>query len=177
MNIARLSEILEAGSRETLARSWAETKAAEDFNPLPAGDYVAHVVSGELFTARQNKTPGYKLTFKVIVGEYAGRLLWNDLWLTGPALPMTKRDLGKLGVTSLDQLERPLPRGIRCQVKLALRREDDGAEYNRVRSFEVVGVDKPEVDAFAPADDAQGEQAAPDEGQPLPEESHDGTSV
>ncbi len=65
---------------------------------------------------------------------------------------MAKRDLGKLGVTALEQLERPLPPGIRCQVKLALRRDDDGNEYNRVKTFEVVGIDEPESDAFAPAD-------------------------
>ena len=82
----------------------------------------------------------------------AGRQFWHDLWLTPAALPMTKRDLGKLGVTRLEQLEQPLPHGIRCKVKLARRRGDDGVEYNHVRSFEVVGIDKPEADAFAPGD-------------------------
>lgn len=38
----------------------------------------------------------------------------------------------------------------RCRVKLALRRYDDGNEYNRVRSFEVIGIDPPDVDPFAP---------------------------
>ena len=33
-----------------------------------------------------------------------------------------------------------------------LRRDDDGGEYNRVRSFEVLGIDKPEQDPFAPKD-------------------------
>ena len=66
---------------------------------------------------------------------------------------MAKRDLGKLGVTSLDQLEQPLPSGIRCTVKLVLRRDDDGTEYNRVRRFDVVGIDEPERDAFAPGGD------------------------
>ena len=65
---------------------------------------------------------------------------------------MAKRDLAKLGVTALEQLERPLPPGIRCRVKLTLRNDDDGSEYNRVKTFEVVGIDPPEVDPFAPAD-------------------------
>jgi hypothetical protein len=65
---------------------------------------------------------------------------------------MSKRDLGKLGVTSIEQLEQPLPAGIRCTVKLALRRDDDGAEYNRVRGFDVIGIDAdPTADPdFAP---------------------------
>jgi len=79
------------------------------------------------------------------------------LWLTPAALPMSKRDLGKLGVTSIEQLEQPLPAGIRCTVKLALRRSDDGGEYNRVRSFDVIGID---ADPTADPDFAPGTTAA-----------------
>ena len=93
--------------------------------------------------------------FKLLDGDHAGRQFWHDIWLTPAALPMAKRDLGKLSVTSLDQLEQPLPAGIRCAVKLALRRDDDGTEYNRVRRFDVVGIDEPERDAFAPADESE----------------------
>ena len=78
---------------------------------------------------------------------------------------MAKRDLAKLGVSALEQLERPLPPGIRCKVKLALRRDDDGAEYNRVRTFEVVGIDAPTADPFAP--DAQPAAAEGGENVPL----------
>jgi hypothetical protein len=53
---------------------------------------------------------------------------------------MTKRDLAKLGVTSLDMLDRPLPAGIVCDVKVVLRVDDDGVERNRVVSFNVVEV-------------------------------------
>lgn len=144
----KLSDILN-GIEDSLRSAWANTAAASGFAPLPAGTYTARIVSGELVTAKSG-TPGYKLTFKVLEGEHAGRQFWHDVWLTAAALPMAKRDLGKLGVTSLEQLEKPLPAGIRCKVKLALRRGDDGAEYNRVRSFDVVGVDKPEDDDFAP---------------------------
>jgi hypothetical protein len=64
---------------------------------------------------------------------------------------MAKRDLAKLGVTALEQLEQPIPQGIRCKVQVVLRRDDDKTERNRVRSFEVIGVDQPEVHPFAPA--------------------------
>lgn len=149
----KLSDIL--GNRDSLAKAWVSTKAAEEFGPLPAGDYVAHVVSGELFPSRQNATPGYKLCFKVCEGEHAGRQFWHDVWLTDAALPMAKRDLGKLGISALEQLEQRLPQGIRCKVKLALRKDDTGAEHNRVRSFEMLGIDAPEVDPFAPVDDSR----------------------
>jgi len=148
----RLTDILNGGA-DSLRDAWDRTEAAAEFAPLPAGVYTARLVRGELFTARSG-TPGYKLTFRVLDGDHIGRLLWHDLWLTPQALPMTKRDLGKLGISAVEQLEAPLPPGIRCTCKVALRRDDDGTEHNRVRGFEVLGIDaEPTLDAdFAPAD-------------------------
>ena len=154
MERKKLSDLLTDNDRKRLAKAWDTTQAATDFGTLPAGEYVAHVVDGAFMTAKTG-TPGYKLTFRVLEGEYAGRRVWHDLWLTEAAMPMAKRDLAKLGVTSLDQLDKPLPRGIRCRVRLALRRDDDGREHNQVRSFEVIGIDQPEQSPFAPADEKE----------------------
>jgi hypothetical protein len=151
-----LTDILRGSSLENIKKTWGETQAADEMGPLPAGEYVARIIVGELTKSRRNETPSYHLAFKVIEGEYAGRRFWHDLWLTPAALPMTKRDLAKLGVTSIDQLEKPIPQGIRCKVKLALRRDDDGNENNRVVRFDVVGVDAPEVDPFAPKPNGDG---------------------
>jgi len=144
-----LSDILR-GDRDRLQQAWDQAEAAQEFAPLPAGEYVCHLVAADLFNARMKGTPGVKLAFKVIEGQYAGRMFWHDCWLTEAAVPQSKRDLAKLGITRLEQIERPLPPGIRCKVKVALRRDDDGNERNRVRGFEVVGHDKPEADPFAP---------------------------
>ncbi len=138
-----LSEILDGANKEALAKTWGETQAAADFAPLPRGEYEAMIIAGELFTARTG-TPGYKLTLETSEGDYKGRRFWCDLWLTSAAMPMTKRDLAKIGVTELVQLERPLPARIRCRVKLALRKNDEGAEYNHVSRFEVMGVEAPD---------------------------------
>jgi hypothetical protein len=118
-----------------------------------------------LFTSKTKGTAGYKLAFRVLEGDHQGRQFWHDVWLTPAALPMAKRDLTKLGVTALEQLERPLPPGIRCRVKLALRRDDDGAEYNRVKTFAVEGIDPPEVDPFAPKDSPLPPAPLPKEGE------------
>lgn len=147
-----LSDILREGDRQNLSRAWGETQAAEDFAPLPPGEYVARIIGGELFTSKTKGTAGYKLCFRVLEGDHQGRQFWHDVWLTPAALPMAKRDLAKLGVTALEQLERPLPQGIRCKAKLVLRRDDDGTETNKVKRFDVVGIDPPDVDAFAPVD-------------------------
>ena len=160
---SKLSDILQNGNRDRLAQAWGNTTAAQDFAPLSKGDYVAHVISGELFTSRQNATPGYKLTFKVCEGPHVGRQFWHDVWLTPAALPMAKRDLGKLGVNSLEQLEQPLPKGIRCKVKLILQKDDAGTEFNKVRSFDVLDIDPPEANPFAPTDNPQSDGKPPSE--------------
>jgi len=161
--MGKLSDILGARSRD-IQDAWDATAEAEDFAPLPPGEYACRIVAGELETSRSNNTPGYKLTFRVLEGDHANRLIWHDVWLTPAALPMAKRDLRKLGIVDLAQLEQPLPPGMRASVKLALRRGDDGAEYNRVRRLDVIGIDEPEPDAFAPEDAAQSEEKTESEG-------------
>ena len=128
----KLSDILQQNTdRERLTSLWQTTTAAAEFEPLPRGEYVFRILSGELFTSKSRGTPGYKLTLQATEGEYERRRTWCDLWLTGAALPMTKRDLVKIGVTTLEQLEQPLPAGILIRAKLALQRDDDGNERNR----------------------------------------------
>ncbi len=152
--MGKLQDILRNGEADRLRESWESTEAAGELTALPKGEYVAHIVAGTLENGKSRGTPGYKLTFRVCEGEYAGRYFWHDLWLTEPALPMTKRDLAKIGVTSLDQLEQPLPQGIRCRCKLASRRgENNCSESNKLRTFTVVGVDSPESDGFLPANE------------------------
>jgi hypothetical protein len=134
-----LVDVLHGTAREALARQFAEAEAAGDMAPLPRGTYRCRLTGGELITSKSG-TPGFQLTFTVDDGEHKGRRLWHSAWLTVSALAMTKRDLGRLGVTSLDQLDRPLPPGIVCDVRVALRADDDGLERNRVVSFQVVAV-------------------------------------
>jgi hypothetical protein len=143
----KLSDILRGSTRDALAKQWKETEAAQDLTPLPPGEYLFRILAGELFTSKQG-TPGYKLTLEVTEGECEGRRCWHDLWLTPAALAMAKRDLGKIGVTDLEQLERPLPAGILIRAKIALRKNDDGTEHNRVVRFEPAGIEP--GDAFEP---------------------------
>lgn len=149
---------------DDLKNLWDNSQAADDFKTLPAGNYVCHAVEGVLDKSRSG-TPGFKITFKVLEpSEHAGRLLWADCWLTAAAMPQTKRDLGKLGIQSLEQLQRPLPRFIRCRVKVALRADDDGTERNRVKSFEAIGFDKELPDPFAPSEQSEAITQEPNEG-------------
>jgi hypothetical protein len=149
-----LVDVLGGTSRDELARQFDEAEAAGDMVTLPRGKYRCRITDGELVESKSG-TPGFQVVFTVDDGEHKGRKLWHTAWLTPAALPMTKRDLAKLGVTSLDMLDRPLPPGIVCDVKVVVRADDDGVERNRVAAFDVV-----EVLADPTADD--------DFGSPLP---------
>jgi hypothetical protein len=158
----KLSDILrQTGEREQLSKLWKATAAAEERGPLPPGEYTFRILSGDLFTSRGG-TPGYKLTLEVTEGEHEGRRAWHDLWLTPAALPMTKRDLAKIGMKGDDLeelLQRPIPAGILIRGKLAIRRDDDGNESNRLVRFECIGIEP--GDAFEPKDDADHAGAEP----------------
>ena len=140
----RLSDIF-GGLQDSLSVAWDSTEAAEELHPIRAGVYVCRAKTGELFFSSHG-TPGYKIAFVILEGEYAGRIVWHDCWLTDRALPMTKRDLAKLRITKKEQLDLPLPQGFRCRVNVAMRQGDDGAEYNRVTRFAVIGKDENAVD-------------------------------
>jgi len=159
-NRRRLSDILD-GQADRMRTQWDRTEAAADFAALPAGTYECHLDRIGLFNARTG-TAGVKLTFRLVEGEHAGRCVFHDLWLTPAALPQTKRDCLKLGLDSLDKLESSsLPPGrVRCRVRVALRRDDSGSEHNRVRGFDVLRVDAPEADPFAPAEGAEAPAAS-----------------
>lgn len=149
--MGKLTDILrEQGSLNSINSAWESTAAAGDFDCLPKGDYVADIVKGDAIESRSKGTPGYRLTFQVTQGDHAGGRFWHECWFTEAAMSRTKRDLGKLGIKSLTDLEKPLPAVFRCNVKLAIRRDDDGNESNRVRRFDVVEYFKPQPDAFAP---------------------------
>ena len=148
--MGRLTDILASDDADSLRNAWSSTPSAPEMAPLPDGEYVTRIVAGELAASRTNATPSYRLTFSVLEGAHVGRKVWQDLWLTAAALPMTKRDLAKLGITDLEQLETPLPPGIRCQVKIVVHRDDNGSEFNRVKKFKVLGIDSPTPDPFAP---------------------------
>jgi hypothetical protein len=175
----KLSDILPRSDRERMAGVWASARPADDLKPIPAGEYQCRIIDGALFNAKSG-TAGYKLTLEVAEGDCAGRRLWHDVWLSEAAVSLAKRDLGKLGVTSLEQLEQPLPEGIVIDAKVALRRGDDGTEFNRITRFDVVGIEPAEPEPFAPAPSSNGpapsvngEAAGPDGDSTLDQQGFD----
>ncbi|HVA46156.1 MAG TPA: DUF669 domain-containing protein [Pirellulales bacterium] len=145
-----LSDILQGDARARLQQAWDSAKPADEFTPLPKGEYVSMLESTESFQAKTG-TAGFKLTFRITEGEYAGRRCWYDVWLTEAAASMAKTDLGKLGIHRVEQLDQPTPQGIVCRIKVVVRESDDGDQYNRVKWFDVDHIEPPAPDPFAPS--------------------------
>lgn len=134
----KLADVLGGADRESLARQFADTKAAGDLAPIPAGTYRCRLASGQLTKSRSG-TPSFEMVFTVDEGEYQGRRVWHHAWLTPAAMPQAKRDLARLGIATLEQCEQPLPACFACDVKVVLRTDDDGTQRNGVRAFVVTG--------------------------------------
>lgn len=157
----RLTDLLADTGQGDLATQWEDTTAAAERELLPPGKYLCRVARGELGKSRTG-TPRYTVRFDVMDGPNAGAAVYCDHWLTPAALPQTKRDLAKLGVRSLSQLERPVPPGIVCEVHVVIRATDGGDQRNAVRRFDFVRHDAAAVDDpdFAPPQ-TPGEAASP----------------
>lgn len=136
--IRSLSESIREVSGKAQSQSWADawntTEAAGLYAPLPTGKYTARAICGELGNNRKG-TPRYRVDFEITEGEHVGRRLAHEFYLTPAALPLSKRDLGILGIERPEQMGQPL-RPVRVVLRVALRADDDGTEYNLVRGIE-----------------------------------------
>lgn len=123
-----------------LAAAFNAAAPATDGLPPITDSPVLCSVSGGLKTSRGG-TPGYSIVFEIVEGAFTGRRLYHDLWLTPAAMPLAKRDLARLGITTAEQLAKPIPPGVLCEVKHVVRVDDDGVQRNVVKGFTVARVD------------------------------------
>ena len=56
----------------------------DDFEPIPAGKYVAAIVASEMKPTKSGGGSFLELQFQVLEGDYKGRLLWARLNLDNP---------------------------------------------------------------------------------------------
>ena len=57
---------------------------AADFDPLPAGKYVAVITQSVMKSTKSGNGSFLELTFQIIEGEFKNRLLWTRLNLDNP---------------------------------------------------------------------------------------------
>jgi hypothetical protein len=56
----------------------------QSFDPIPAGDYAAHIEASEICDNRAGTGKYIKLTFVVLSGEFKGRKIWANLNIIHP---------------------------------------------------------------------------------------------
>lgn len=160
-----LSDILGNQAAEELAAEFDRVEATPDYSVVvPPGEYLTRVLDSKLEEVGPNRTLTYKIRLQIIDGPCAGRMLFSDIWITSRSLPRAKRALGKLGINNLrDQIQQSLRgKGIRVKVKVVVRKNDKGKEYNEVDLLEAAepesrspyAVPDSEIDDAAAAQDA-----------------------
>lgn len=87
---------------DDLDNKFDQIEAAQrgSFGVIPAKAKVRVRVTSQKFDySRQKNTPGVKVVLEVGDGDYVGKKIWHDFWLTEKNLPYLKRDLATLGFT------------------------------------------------------------------------------
>ena len=62
----------------------ANVEPSRDFDPIPAGKYVAVIVDSQMKMTKAGTGQYLELTFQIVEGEYENRFLWSRLNLDNP---------------------------------------------------------------------------------------------
>jgi hypothetical protein len=112
-----------------------------DFDPIPAGKYLAVITESEMTPNKAGTGHFLKLTFQVIEGECKNRLLWTRLNLDNPnatAVQIARAELSAIcravGVLapndSVELHNLPLVIHVRCK-----KRTDTGEITNEIKGY------------------------------------------
>jgi hypothetical protein len=115
---------------------------AGDFEPIPAGKYLAVITDSEMKPTKSGAGSYLQLTFQVIDGEYRNRLLWARLNLDHPnretvtiaraQLSAVCRAVGVMQPKDSVELHNlPLVISVKCE-----KRDDTGEIVNKIKAYE-----------------------------------------
>jgi hypothetical protein len=131
-----------------------------DFEPLPAGKYMAVITASEMKATKTGTGHYLELQFQLLDGPYKNRLLWSRLNLDNPnrqAVQIAQGELSAIcravGVLqpkdSLELHNLPLQITVKCK-----KRDDTGDITNEVRGYArkdaVAGVPQQEATSTPP---------------------------
>lgn len=97
--------------------NFADINNISEFAPLPDGDFICRLADIEADVTRSGD-PMWKLRWEVEAGEYAGRLLFDNLVFSAKAMPRVKHVCAACGldVSGEIDLEPPVLLGKRARV-------------------------------------------------------------
>jgi len=116
----------------------------QSFEPLPAGEYPAHVTDSDIKDTKKGDGKYIKLTWEILDGPFAGRLVfenYNYINSSAQAAEIGQRDfasacraLGRPNVTDTEQLH-----AIPAIIKLKIQPGKDGyAPQNKIAKYSPV---------------------------------------
>lgn len=114
---------------------------ATDFEPIPAGKYVAIITDSEMKPTKSGSGHYLELAFQVIDGPYKNRLLWSRLNLDNPNAQAVQIAQGELSAIcravgvmqpkdSIELHNLPLLITVKCK-----KRDDTGDVTNEIRGY------------------------------------------
>lgn len=134
-----------------------EAQAAQNdsYAALPSGNYIAQVERSEVKTTKDGTGSYLSLGFKVIDGEYAGRVLFGNITLTNKnsqAQEIGRKQLIKLstacGLGHLQDSEQL--HGIPVMIKVSDSRVYEGEKQNDIKDYKAVQATVSSQPAFTP---------------------------
>ncbi|MFN3165592.1 MAG: DUF669 domain-containing protein [Phycisphaeraceae bacterium] len=127
-----------------------------NFDPLPAGKYVAAIVESETKPTKNGRGSYLQLTFQVLDGPHKGRMLWARLNLQNAnavAVQIARAELSAIcravGVMapkdSVELHNLPLQITVKCK-----KREDTGEITNEIKGYAKKGASSDAAKAATP---------------------------
>lgn len=112
--------------------SWAD---------VPLGTYSGTLIDSRVVQTNRKGTVGVTL-YWTVHGDGWSERVWKTLWLSPAALPRSKAELARLGVSSLEDLDRdpPVDPGVACRLEIANVRHSEGGVVRSVVRWEVLSV-------------------------------------
>ncbi len=118
-----------------------EVEPTTDFDPIPAGKYVAVITESEVKPNKAGTGSFLQLTFQVLEGDFKGRFLWARLNLDNPnatAVKIARSELSAIcravGVMqpkdSVEMHDLPLVISVKCK-----KRADTGEIQNEIKGY------------------------------------------
>jgi hypothetical protein len=116
-------------------------ESASDFDPIPAGKYIAVITNSEMKATKDGNGNYLELTFQIIEGEYKGQNLWARLCLENKNELTVKIARSQLSaickavgiMTPKDSVElHNLPLVINVKLK---KRKDNGEMANEIKGY------------------------------------------
>ena len=119
----------------------SKVEPSTTFDPIPAGKYLAAIITSEMKSTKAGNGHYLELTFQVLEGELKGRKVWGRLNLDNPNAQTVKIARGELSAIcravevltpqdSTDLHNLPLVITVRCK-----KRQDTGEISNEIKGY------------------------------------------